>query len=280
MLNLSCFKERYEGFESLQELENSTQTIIMQEVIIANTEGNKKGALKSKSWTMPAKMVNFYSVQTRKVNTAASLEEREIFTVQHFLNSGSLHQFWLKILESINSLALNLQDTVTIVKNHCSVRTPALHNTDIRHWIPRQSVKVLGRKPNSMGFFFFFKHYVKTPLLLVTCALKDILTPLLLCVVSFYRYYNQRGTAAAKIYYNCFLTLAFWECFHGKGAWSQQKSKWKQDSWLLNEGQNAVSVRNLEQWNYQTPKSIIFHKAGSTMDSENWMHTTKPYSSY
>lgn len=25
-----------------------------------------------------------------------------------------------------------------------------------------------------MGFFFF-KHYVKTPLLLVTCALKDIL---------------------------------------------------------------------------------------------------------
>lgn len=155
MLNLSCFKERYEGFESLQEVANSTQTIIMQEVIIANTEGNKKGALKSKSWTMPAKMVNFYSVQTRKVNTAASLEEREIFTVQHFLNSGSLHQFWLKILESINSLALNLQDTVTIVKNHCSVRTPALHNTDIRHWIPRQSVKVLGRKPNSMGFFFF-----------------------------------------------------------------------------------------------------------------------------
>lgn len=30
------------------------------------------------------------------------------------------------------SRALNLQDTITIVKNHCSVRTPILHSTDIQ----------------------------------------------------------------------------------------------------------------------------------------------------
>lgn len=82
---------------------------------------------------MSAKMVNFYSMWIRKMNTAASLEEREIFTVQHFLNSESLYQCQLKIVETVNSLALNLQDTGTIVKNHCSVHTAVLHNTDIQH---------------------------------------------------------------------------------------------------------------------------------------------------
>lgn len=148
--------ERYDGFGSLQEFENSTQTMVMREVrtLLQTQKATKKVHWNPKAETRLQKWRIFYSTWTKKMNSTASLEERELFTVQHFLNSVSPYQCWLKTLETLRSLAITLQDTVAIVKNPCSVRTPILHNADIQHWIPRQSVKVLGRKPNSMGVFF------------------------------------------------------------------------------------------------------------------------------